>query len=176
MNAFEGPFQSQGLYLVQRSSQLPDPENDTEVMVFNAPDEIAFRMKMYDKNIGSIKLPEAALANQVYGAENIEIFLDDGKSPGVCYHFLVGANGKYAASRCEGTNWNWSWGNNAVVTAEVKADHWLLTFRLPKSDINAGDTWKFTLIRNHDTAGSRRILGLPAGGAFFNTAAYLTVK
>lgn len=176
MSDFTGPFNPQNLYLIQRSTQLPDLENNTEVMVFNTPDEIGFRMKMYDKNIKRIKLSETNAANQVYGAENIEIFLADGKSPGVCYHFLIGANGKYAASRCEATNWNWSWHNNAKVTAEVKSDHWQLTFRLPKSDINAGKTCKFTLIRNHDTAGSRRILGLPAGGAFFNTAGYLTAE
>lgn len=177
MSGFDGEFNHQPLFLVNSSTQLPDLENNTEVMVFNSPDELGLRIRMHDRNIVRLKLPQKNAGLNVYGVDNMEIFLADGENPAVCYHFLIAADGQYAAARCEDKTWNWSWRQNARITAKINAGDWEISFLLPKSDINAGKDYKFTLIRNHDTAaGGRRILGLPDGGAFFSTSGYLKVE
>ena len=162
-DAAEQPF-----HFVNSSSQLPDKENPTTLKVFDGGDHARFIVTCMEKRMDALKLSPG-----VYGGDCIEIFVDDGKNPQKCYHYLFGADGKIRASESEGRRWNWSWQHNASVKAVKLADRWILDVKIPYKDVNAQDGFGFTVIRNRHAAGARGGTGTPAGGAYFKTEHYI---
>ncbi len=162
-DAAEQPF-----HFVNSSSQLPDKENPTTLKVFDGGDHARFIVTCMEKRMDALKLSPG-----VYGGDCIEIFVDDGKNPQKCYHYLFGADGKIRASESEGRRWNWSWQHNASVQAVKLADRWILDVKIPYKDVNAQDGFGFTVIRNRHAAGARGGTGTPAGGAYFKTEHYI---
>lgn len=171
-------FRPQNIHLVHQGSQLPDLDNDTQVEVAMDAKQIRIRVKLLESSPNTLKRPGDAghEANKVYGSENVEIFLDDGLDHEKCYHYLIGIQGGVAASECVGPRWNWAWEHHADVQVTEDTDGWHLVMTLPKSDIHAGERFGLTVIRNRYAGGSWQVLGVPGGGAFFDTRKYLRVK
>jgi hypothetical protein len=116
------------------------------------------------------------ISQGVYGGDCIEIFVDDGKNPQKCYHYIFDPDGNSRASESEGRRWNWSWQHNASVKATKLADCWILDVKIPYNDVNAKDGFGFTVIRNRHAAGARGCTGTPAGGAYFKPELYIKCK
>jgi hypothetical protein len=162
----------QKIILTKRTTQLPDPENDTHVMVFSSDTELGFHIEMLEMNMDKLKDAKA----DVFSGDNIEIFLNDGKKPEKCYHFLIGPSNHHIASECESSNWNWSWKHCAEIKTFQYDKRWEVFFRIPKALINADKTFRFSIIRNRYAGGSWEISGVPYGGAFFNIEQYLIAE
>ena len=159
---------SQPFHFVNSSSQLPDKENPTSVSVFDGGDHARFIVTCMEKRMDAL-----AISPGVYGGDCIELFVDDGKNPQKCYHFLFSPDGRTRASESEGRRWNWSWQHNAAVKAVKLADRWILDIKVPYRDVNAKDSFGFTVIRNRHAAGARGTTGTPAGGAYFKPERYI---
>ena len=156
------------LWLTERSTQLPDLENDTKVWLTTDRKNIHFRFQMNETCMKSLKTVKS-----VYGGDSIELFLDDGLNPRKCYHFIFDSAGQIIASECEGTRWNWSWKHNARFQVEKKTDAWILDVTIPRKDIHAEKGFGFTVIRNRYAGGKWNITGTPDGGAFFTPSKYI---
>lgn len=162
-DAPEQPF-----HFVNSSSQLPDKENPTTVKVFDGGDHARFIVTCMEKRMDALQISKG-----VYGGDCIEIFVDDGKNPQKCYHYLFDPDGNIRASESEGRRWNWSWQHNASVKATKLADRWILDVKVPYKDVNAVNGFGFTVIRNRHAAGARGCTGTPAGGAYFKPERYI---
>lgn len=155
----------QPLHLVERSSQLPCKECDTKVWVSADASQIHFRMQMDETHMDKLLVNSGSPCN----GDNIELFLDDGKNPAICYHYIIAPDGSISASECEGTRWNFSWRHNTKVVAHSLPGRWELSISIPRADINAmEDSFGFSVIRNRYPCGWR-IYGVPSGGAYFAT-------
>ena len=170
-----GPFKENApalqVYLVDRSSQLPDRNNNTEVRIFDEGTHLRFLIFARESVMEKLRI-----GDNPYAGDCIELFLDDGQNKKLCYHYLLGPTGNLSASACEGPRWNWAWQHHAEVKGTTGKDGWTLDVRIPYSDIHAGDSVGFCLIRNRYAGGAWQILGAPAGGAFFKTAQYIRLK
>jgi len=170
-----GPFKenapAQPVYLVDRSSQLPDRSNDTEVRIFDEGTHLRFLIFARESVMKKLRI-----GDNPYGGDCIELFLDDGQNKKLCYHYLLGPTGNIRASACEGPRWNWSWQHHAEVKGTPGKNGWMLDVRIPYSDIHAGDNVGFSLIRNRYAGGAWQILGAPAGGAFFKIEQYIRLQ
>ena len=162
-DAPEQPF-----HFVNSSSQLPDKENPTTVKVFDGGDHTRFIVTCMEKRMDALQISRG-----VYGGDCIEIFVDDGKNPQKCYHYLFDPDGNIRASESEGRRWNWSWQHNTSVKATKLADRWILDVKVPYKDVNAVNGFGFTVIRNRHAAGARGCTGTPAGGAYFKPERYI---
>ncbi|MBQ9335852.1 MAG: DUF4838 domain-containing protein [Lentisphaeria bacterium] len=167
-----GPFTENAprlpVFLVSQSSQLPDPDNDTEVRIFDEGTHLRFLIFARETSMATLKIGE-----RPFSGDCIELFLDDGEDPKLCYHYLLGPTGKVQASACEGPRWNWSWKHNAEIKGELVEGGWRLDIRVPYSDIHAGKSIGCSLIRNRHAGRAWQILGAPAGGAFFKIEQYI---
>ncbi len=159
------------LWLTDRSTQLPNLENDTKVWLSADGEKIHFRFQMNETRMKSLKTVKS-----VYGGDCIELFLDDGLNPQKCYHFIFDSDGQFIASECEGTRWNWSWKHNAEIRAEKTPDAWILNVTIPRKDIHAEKGFGFTVIRNRYAGGKWDITGTPDGGAFFTPSKYIRAE
>ena len=109
--------------------------------------------------------------------DSVELFFDDGTDAKTCYHFVVSPTGATMASKCVGTNWNWNWKHHAKIAAKKGKSGWTVDFELPLADINARpDGFGLSLVRNRFAGGSWEVLGVPAGGAFFEPKDYIRVS
>ena len=159
---------AQPFHFVNSTSQLPDKENPTYVKVFDGGDHARFIITCMEKRMDALQI-----SSGVYGGDCIELFMDDGKNPKKCYHYIFDPNGNIRVCECEGRRWNWSWQQNATVKAVKKADCWELDIKIPYADINAKDGFGFSIIRNRHAAGARGGTGIPAGGSYFKPERYI---
>ena len=158
----------QPFHFVNSTSQLPDKANPTTVKVFDGGDHARFIITCMEKRMDALQISPG-----VYGGDCIELFMDDGKNPKKCYHYIFDPNGNIRVCECEGRRWNWSWQQNASVKATKKSDRWELDIKIPYADVNAKDGFGFSIIRNRHAAGSRGGTGIPAGGAYFKPERYI---
>ena len=159
---------AQPIYLVDRSSQLPNLANDTQVWIDVKAGKILFRMLMHEQQMDKLKINRKS----PYSGDSIELFLDDGNNPDLCYHYIFAPDASMVASECEGTRWNWAWQHQGKVEAKKHAQAWELLVEIPLSDINASQNFGFTIIRNRYTEGYQ-VYGAPAGGAYFKPQDYI---
>lgn len=168
LSGYSADAPEQPFYFVNSSSQLPDKENPTSVKVFDGGDHARFIINCMEKRMDALSISPG-----VYGGDCIELFVDDGKNPQKCYHYIFDPNGNIRASESEGRRWNWSWQHDTTVKAARLTDCWILDIKVPYKDVNAKNGFGFTVIRNRHAAGSRGGTGTPAGGAYFKTARYI---
>ncbi len=160
--------EAQKLFLVDRSSQLPNLENDTKVWVAADERSIRFRMLMQETKMDKLKINRKS----PYDGDSIELFLNHGTNPEICFHFIFAPDGSTIASECEGPRWNWAWKHQAKVEGKKHDNAWELLVEIPLQDIHATNSFGFTIIRNRHTEGWQ-IYGTPAGGAYFNPKNYI---
>lgn len=158
----------QPLYLVERASQLPNLANDTQVWVAADAEHIRFRLLMHESSMDKLKVN----SKSPYGGDNIELFLDDGRNPAACFHYIFAPDGSTMASECDGPRWNWAWPQKARVTPQRHDQAWELLVEIPRRDVFAKDSFGFTIIRNRYPDGWQ-IYGTPAGGAYFKPENYI---
>ncbi len=163
-------FEPQKIYTVRGKTQLPDLKNDTAIEVSASETHIRFRIKLNEEFMDRLKT-----GKDVYSGDNVEIFLNDGRDSKKCYHFLIAPDGRYMASECLGTRWNWSWKHHAVIKTERQKDYWFIDFTIPRSDLNSPAPAGFSIIRNRHAGGKWEILGTPEGGAFFDIGKYIKI-
>jgi len=159
------------LHFVRNSTQVADEKNPTETEMSLTDDALHLRLTMKESKMWNIK----KVVGDLTAGDSVELFFKDGINEKICYHFIIDTTGAMQACECVGTKWNWNWVHHAKAVVQKASNRWVIDFDLPLSDIAAADGFDFSLVRNRFAGGKWEILGVPAGGAFFDVADYVTV-
>jgi hypothetical protein len=72
--------------------------------------------------------------SNVFGDDNIELFLDDPSTPGHYFHLVASAKGVRYDARADGAmNFDKSWNPQWTAQTSIGTDHWILDVKLPFS-------------------------------------------
>lgn len=164
-----------GILFLDNTLKIAPPDNHTRARFYADKNTLGIVIECREKEADKISDKPGNSLGAVYGSENVEIFLRDGKDALTCYHALISISGGHLASECRGTRWNWAWEGEYRVKTTRSENGWKVFFEIPLSKINVREKAALTLIRNRYVDGWQKS-GIPDGGAFFNVEKYLELN
>lgn len=163
---------SDGLLFLDHTLKIPPAEHPSRARFYSDGKSLGIVIDCEERYPEKAKDRPGNSAGEVYGSDNVEIFLRDGSQDSICYHILISISGGHCASECQGTRWNWAWEGDYQATVKRSHDRWKVFFEIPLSKINAKKMVALTLIRNRHVDDWEKT-GIPDGGVFFNVKDYL---
>lgn len=107
----------------------------------------------HDSQIQALKTLQSRHDSNVFGDDNIELFLDDPAMPGHYFHLAASAKGvRYDAKADGAMNFDKSWNPQWTAKTTIGAERWILDVKLPFASfgIKAGPVvkWKMSFKRS----------------------------
>ena len=159
--------------LLDKLSLIPPPKNKTYFEIFSNEKEIGFLIDCYEENMKDILILKGNSLSEVYGSENVEIFISNSKDSEKIYHFLINPDGYFCVSECYGKTWNWSWKGNFEIKTKKFLNKWRVLLKINRNTFGITTSLFFNIVRNRHAQNKWEITGFPEGGVFFDKNLYV---
>lgn len=140
------------------------PQAATRVLPLWSEDALYLRFVNFDDKIAELKNARTGHDEDIFGEDEIELFLDNPAQPGHYFHLAATAKGvRYDAKADGAMNFDTSWNPNWTAKTAVEGDRWILDVALPFASFGItpreGQSWRMSFMRSG--AGRRPGSGWP---------------
>jgi hypothetical protein len=140
------------------------PEAATGVLPLWSEDALYLRFINFDDKIAELQNTRNGHDENIFGEDEIELFLDDPSRPGHYFHLAVTAKGARYDAKADGAmNFDQAWNPDWTAKTSVLEDRWIADVKLPFASFDLtpkdGLDWKMSFMRSG--AGRRPNSGWP---------------
>jgi hypothetical protein len=128
------------------------PKAATTVLPQWSEDTLYLRFISYDADTAKLKNLHKGHDEDIFGEDEVELFLDDPAHPGHYFHLAIAANGvRYDAKADGAMNFDKVWNPNWTAKTSVLPDRWIVDLALPFASFGLtpkeGLNWKMSFMR-----------------------------